>query len=270
MAATRSSSQGRKCPTPSTALPKWLVFVYRYWAVLFMLLCIAAVSLLPLEQEKGVFVQPSEEDSVFAFLSSFPLLTSVSWTILALGWALTRQNLTEDNTEVMAMVWHLTNGTWWSLACDSWSGLFKIMPRMRKLYLILDTKHGVNWKDQTQTPPWSPNQSSLESVYWAETMVHVPLALLTFYLYATRNPNRYLAEAFLGGVQLVGCFGYYGPELLIYLHGFETTWPDNRVIWWLGIGCVPLVWMIVPILLTLRAAKLQAQMNYKGGEKLKV
>ena len=36
------------------------------------------------------------------------------------------------------MVWHLSNGFWWSLGCDSMSGLFKIMPRMRKLYKILD------------------------------------------------------------------------------------------------------------------------------------
>ena len=43
--------------------------------------------------------------------------------------------------------------------------------------------------------------------------MHVPLSLITFYLYAKRNPNRYLTEAFVGGAQLVGSYGYYGPEV---------------------------------------------------------
>ena len=88
------------------------------------------------------------------------------------------------------------------------SGLFFAMPRMRRLYLILDNKHGVNWDDQMKSAPWHYNRSGLDAVYWCETTVHVPLALVTFYLYARRNPNRYLAEAFLGGVQLCGCYGY--------------------------------------------------------------
>jgi hypothetical protein len=138
---------------------------------------------------------------------------------------------------------------------------------MRTLYLILDNKHGINFSDQTLPAPWNPSQSAIESVYWAETTVHVPLALLSFYLYATRNPNRYIVEAFLGGAQLVGCYGYYGPEVLIHLHGFPTTWPDNRIIWWLGIGCVPVVWCAVPAILTARAVFMNGKI---GGEVKKV
>jgi hypothetical protein len=236
-----------------------------------MAFSIIAVSLLPLVEERGVLVEPTEADSIYSFLTSLPLVTSVSATALCLRWAMARWAMATEEagslslspTEFMAMVWHLTNGTWWSCGCDSWSGLFRIMPRMRKLYLILDTKHGVNFDDQAVTLPWSPAQSALESVYWAETTVHVPLALLTFYFYATRNNNRYLTEAFVGGAQLVGCYGYYGPELLIYLHGFETTWPSNWLIWWLGIGCVPVVWCAVPILLTVRACFMQKEINDK-------
>ena len=253
------SKYTRRAADAKMSLPRIL---FRYWPVLFMVSSIIAVATLPLIQERGVLVEPSAADSVFAFLTAPPFFIATTATILSLNWAI--KNCTAsafEDTEFMAMVWHLTNGTWWSCGCDSWSGLFRIMPRMRKLYLILDTKHGVNFADQALTKPWSPAQSSLEAVYWAETLVHVPLSLLTFYLYATRNPNRYLTEAFVGGAQLVGCFGYYGPELLIYLHGFPTTWPNNWVIWWIGIGCVPLVWCLLPILLTVRAALLQVQMN---------
>ncbi len=227
-----------------------------------MLASILAVVFLPLESENGVLVEPTEAESVQSFLTSPPLLIAVSVTLGLFAWAfIVHDSGSLPDTEVMAMVWHLTNGTWWSCGCDSWSGLFKIMPRLRSLYLILDNKHGVNFADQTKMAPWSPVQSTLESVYWAETTVHVPLALLTFYLYTTRSRNRYLTEAFLGGAQLVGCYGYYGPELLIWLHGFPTTWPKNPIVWWFGIGCVPVVWMLVPLLLTFRAFR----MNEKVG-----
>ena len=94
------------------------------------------------------------------------------------------------------------------------------------------SQHGVNWDDQSVDRPWNPEQATLESVYWAETTVHVPLSLLCFYLYATRNRNRYLVEAFVGGAQLVGSYGYYGPEvrsseegsdeLRSYVYGIST------------------------------------------------
>ncbi|GMI47842.1 hypothetical protein TrCOL_g12344 [Triparma columacea] len=247
--------------------PSPLRFAYRYWSVIFMAVCIGAVVFLPLVEEKGVLVEPTEADSVVAFLTSIPLIVAVSVTVAGLAWSLGYLGLTSlPDTEVMAMCWHLTNGTWWSCGCDSWSGLFKIMPRMRKLYLILDNKHGINFADQTKWSPWNPAQSALESVYWAETTVHVPLALLSFYLYATRSPRRYVVEAFLGGAQLVGCYGYYGPELLIWLNGFPTTWPDNKIIWWLGIGCVPIVWCLCPILLTARAFfMVDKEIKKKGG-----
>ena len=131
--------------------PSPLRFAYRYWSVIFMAVCIGAVVFLPLVEEKGVLVEPTEADSVVAFLTSIPLIVAVSVTVAGLAWSLGYLGLTSlPDTEVMAMCWHLTNGTWWSCGCDSWSGLFKIMPRMRKLYLILDNKHGINFADQTK------------------------------------------------------------------------------------------------------------------------
>ncbi|GMH63699.1 hypothetical protein TrRE_jg1009 [Triparma retinervis] len=186
-----------------------LRFAYRYWSVIFMAVCIGAVVFLPLVEEKGVLVEPTEAESVKAFLTSTPLIVAVSVTISGLAWSLGYLGLTSlPDTEVMAMCWHLTNGTWWSCGCDSWSGLFKIMPRMRTLYLILDNKHGINFADQT--------------------------------------------------------------KLLIWLHGFPTTWPDNQIIWWLGIGCVPIVWCLCPILLSARAFMMvDKEMKKKGGRKEK-
>ncbi|GMH89671.1 hypothetical protein TL16_g11527 [Triparma laevis f. inornata] len=243
----------KKYPDPPST-PVYL-YLYRFWPFLFMLSTILSVSLLPLQVERGILVEPSPADSVFAYLTSPFLIFCVSATVLGLYWAFEKMGCSKrGDTEQMAMVWHLTNATWWSCGCDSWSGLFQVMPRMRTLYRILDSKHGVNFNDQTFGPPWNPTRAALDSVYWAETTVHVPLSWLTFYLYATEHPSRYLVEAFLGGVQFVGCFGYYGPEFLSWLHGFETSWPENKVIWWLGIGCVPLVWCALPIALTVRAA----------------
>mmetsp|Transcript_13089 Transcript_13089/g.26878 ORF Transcript_13089/g.26878 Transcript_13089/m.26878 type:complete len:293 (-) Transcript_13089:143-1021(-) len=249
-------------------LTSFLRTLYRFWPIAFMAFCIGAVVFLPIVEERGVVVAPTDADTVQAFLTSPPLLIAMTATALGLRWSMSLGHVMTD-TEFMAMVWHLSNGTWWSLGCDSWSGLFRIMPRMRKMYLILDTKHGVNWDDQTVDRPWNPEQATLESVYWAETTVHVPLSLLAFYLYATRNRNRYLVEAFVGGAQLVGSYGYYGPELLAYLHGFPTTWPDNWVIFMLGIGCVPLVWCTLPCCLTLRAMLMQMEVNssFEGAAK---
>ncbi|GMH96989.1 hypothetical protein TrST_g3459 [Triparma strigata] len=216
-----------------------------------MLLTIISVILLPLTEEKGIILQPSDDDSVGSFLRSPVLSLCVALCGGGLWWM--KGKVVIGNTERMAMIWHLTNATWWSFGCDSLSGLFHLTPRMRKLYLILDSKHGVNFSDQARRAAWNPERATLDSVYWAETTVHVPLSWLAFYMYGTRHPSRYLVEAFLGGVQFVGCFGYYGPEVLAYLHGFETSWPANRVIWWLGVGCVPLVWCALPIALTVRA-----------------
>ncbi|GMI27468.1 hypothetical protein TeGR_g5480 [Tetraparma gracilis] len=241
-----ASSWSFSSPVPS--------FLLRFWPAVFMAVSIVAVVFLPIDQEQGIFVEPSAADSRRAMLTSPPFVYCVGATLMALRWAYGKKGAAKmSDVEQMAMVWHLTNATWWSCGCDSFSGLFQIMPRMRTVYRILDTKHGVNWDDQTMPLPWNPNRAALDSVYWAETTVHVPLAWLTFYLYATRSKKRYLTEAFLGGVQFVGCFGYYGPETLAWLHGFATTWPDNQIIWWIGVGCVPLVWCAFPIGLTVRA-----------------
>jgi len=79
----------------------------------------AAVVFLPLESEKGVLVEPTPADSVHAFLSSIPFLVVVTVTTSAMVWAFGYLGCSSlPDTEVMAMVWHLTNGTWWSCGCD--------------------------------------------------------------------------------------------------------------------------------------------------------
>merc|ERR1719283_755613 len=88
---------------------------------------------------------------------------------LFLGWLLAKRPHLHGTDKAMAM-WHLTNGFFWSLYCDSLSGLFVVMPRMRELSLVMDVSH-LNHE----------LRASLDACYWGEFLVHVPFSLLCFY-----------------------------------------------------------------------------------------
>jgi hypothetical protein len=90
-----------------------LSFVHRFWPVLMMAVTIVTVCMIPIEHEKNILVEPSADDSVTAFLTAPVFVVCVSATVLALSWAYTACHASSmPDMEQMAMVWHLTNGTW--------------------------------------------------------------------------------------------------------------------------------------------------------------
>ena len=79
---------------------------YRFWPLVFMATCILAVVFLPITEEKGVIVEPTEADSIKSFLTSPPLIFCITGTALCLRWALSKGDVMTDN-EMMGEIHEL-------------------------------------------------------------------------------------------------------------------------------------------------------------------
>lgn len=146
------------------------------------------------------------------FFFSIPVIGCTGLTILLLLWAYKWQQAGTklDSTQQLIMIWHLTNGTWWSLGCDVMSGLFAVMPLLNNTYLIIDSKHKLG-------PPFSDPRINLDVVYLTELTVHVPLSIIVFFCYASRSRARYLLEPLLGGS---ACLAHCNMPYIYFLHSF--------------------------------------------------
>ena len=93
----------------------------------------------------------------------------------------------------------------------------------------------------------------------SEISTHVPISWLCFYLYIHQAKSRRLVEAFLSGVQLMGTYAYYFPEIIEAWHRgtFEGgNWPfDDPLLFGLGIG-FGIMWVVFPIVLLVRAIRM--------------
>ena len=187
-------------------------------------------------------------DRAIDFLTS-PLLI-LCFALALAGYLWSRKACEElSSGQAAIMYWHLSNATWWSFGCDVISGGLGAMPKMRRLYEEIDSTHLL---PRTQ-------RGGLDSVYFAEATIHVPLSWLCFYLTARQHPARHIVQAFLGGAQVVGTYCYYLPE---YAAGM-THWSSDPLLFSLGIG-FGIVWIIVPALLTWQSC---VQVAERGSKK---
>ena len=78
--------------------------------------------------------------SPFEFITSFPIVFSVSMVVIGVVWAYEQINHLNAH-EQFSVWWHLTNAAFWSLGCDVFSGLFEIQLNLRTIYQVMDTNH---------------------------------------------------------------------------------------------------------------------------------
>lgn len=151
--------------------------------------------------------------------------------------------------EQMCMLWHLVNVTWFQTGCDVLSGLFQVMPNLSDDYNLLNERH--------KFPLHHPERIHIDVIYWFELVVEIPLGIVVLYLYLTRNSTRYVVEAFLHGMHLTGAFAYYVPGLILG----ETT----HVVLSNIDRAIASLWVIVPVMLLWRAARLHSKYNNVNG-----
>lgn len=113
---------------------------------------------------------------------------------------------TLDSVERGMMVWWLTNIFFFHTHCDLLSGYYQVMPNLSEIYAAMTPQH--------QSPQWAEPRLHLDTTYFLELTVEVPLAIFVLLLYLRRHPGRYFAETFAVAVQMAGTVIYYTPPLI--------------------------------------------------------
>jgi hypothetical protein len=217
--------------------------LYIYWPVLMEFFTIALACSLDTSDPTKLFALHFSVNQWLAMLLSPFLLICATFAAVGMWkihkvWAAGGEGAF-SNTDKFAMVWFLMNACWYHTGCDVMSGLFQVMPNLRDAYAISNANHLFPMHDL--------HRIALDSVYWLELLVQVPLCLWVLALYARRSAARPVVETFLCSLHFAGTWAYYVPYLLMG----ETSNPIVSNI----DRTVALAWIIVPIALSIRAMK---------------
>jgi hypothetical protein len=219
---------------------KTLRWLYIHWAALLFPATIVFASLYD-PTNAGAPLPFSFAPSRFAaMIFSWPMALVV--LPMAAGFVLARRAWARSGafslSDKMAMVWFLMCASWFHIGCDVLSGLFQVMPNMTEAYRAMN--------DALLQPRHHPDRIVLDVVYWFELFVQMPLAYLTFWLYAIRSPARPTVECFLCGLHVLGTVAYYIPDMVLG----HTTHPllTNMD------RAMASLWIWVPAALALRAS----------------
>ena len=183
----------------------------------------------------GELVVQSTEKMMEFFLSPW-LLGCVAATLA--GSYATLRNTKLRKVEKALTLWALTNATWWSFGCDVLSGYFAVMPVLRDHYNVVDTKHMI-----------LNQRSGLDAVYLCEFLIHVPLCWMVFFSYHSNWSFTRTLETALSGIQIVGTWAYYIPEIL----DGQNHYPKGGIALYFGVY-FGLLWIILPALIIVRNA----------------
>lgn len=104
------------------------------------------------------------------------------------------------------MMWWWTNIFFFHTSCDILSGYYQVMPGLTQIYAEMTPAH--------KQPRWSDARLHLDTTYFLELTVEVPLAILMIILYTKRHPARYFVECAAVAVQFAGTIIYYTPALI--------------------------------------------------------
>lgn len=215
--------------------------LFIYWPACMELFTVAIVCCLDTSDPTKLIAFHFDPAQWGAMLLSPFLLTCAFFAALGM-WKLHQIWKTGEpfsNTDKFAMVWFLMNATWYHTGCDVMSGLFQVMPNMRDAYAISNAGHNFPMHDL--------HRIALDTVYWLELFIQVPLCLVVIWLYAKRSPARPVVETFLCALHFAGTWAYYLPSILMG----ET---NNPIVSNLD-RTIATAWIIVPAALSWRAMK---------------
>ena len=207
------------------------------YAPLVLALIVGASGGIFAPSRDGDLIVQSPEKMMEFFLSSW-FLGCVGLTVFGIVLSSRVSHLSKIDRTLA--YWALTNATWWSFGCDVLSGYFAVMPILRDHYNVVDTKHLI------------PNErSGLDAVYLCELLVHVPLCWFVFFSYINNWPFTKTLETALSGIQIVGTWAYYVPEIL----DGQKHYPRGGIALYFGVY-LGLLWIVLPALLIARNAYL--------------
>jgi len=131
--------------------------------------------------------------------------------------------------------------------CDILSGFFQVMPVLTEMYMRMSPAH---LHDR-----WHESRAHLDSGYVLELLVEVPLAAWVLWLFAARDPARYVVETFALAVQFAGTVTYYAPAIAKWEWACYFSYIDRTC------GAV---WLLYPLLLLARRVR-EARPDSNGG-----
>lgn len=201
--------------------------------------------------------QPPTVDTTFDFFTSPCVWFTIIASVCGVYWgerklSLEKMNLDKQekmlgknfySMERMLMHWHLSNATVWSCMFDALSGGLGVIPKVRGMYEVFDTRHTLDLD----------MRSGLDGIYFCEAVLHVPFSFLLFFLYATQHPARRLLEALVCGFQIVGAIAYYIPGAFDMGKFWALHDPALFIICTLGGG----LWVVFPFMIFRRAWRLE-------------
>merc|ERR1719162_2245094 len=82
------------------------------------------------------------------------------------------------------MLWWCTNFFFFHFHCDLLSGYWQVMPALTELYAHISPGH--------LKPQWADPRLHLDTTYFLELTVEVPLACFCLFLYLRGHPARYV------------------------------------------------------------------------------
>ena len=152
-----------------------------------------------------------------------------------------RENPTGWNdTDKMVIIWYLMNACWFHTGCDVLSGLFQVMPNLTESYQVSNAVH--------DNPRYHTSRAFLDSVYWFELLVELPLCVLVYKLSLKRSLWAHPVEILLCGFHFAGTVAFYIPNLLMGEVSNTVVSNIDRA--------VGSLWVIIPTLLAIRSMKI--------------
>mmetsp|Transcript_11568 Transcript_11568/g.42309 ORF Transcript_11568/g.42309 Transcript_11568/m.42309 type:complete len:245 (-) Transcript_11568:287-1021(-) len=217
--------------------------------VLFIAGCVATPAVLSPEKAREHFTDPF-------------LLGALALTILTIlvGTALRRGDLSPRDRRVAT--WYLLNGSIIHILMDGLvgthgleglcgpRGFAEVLPLMDAQYRKLDGRFNMSFGDH--------RGSCVYLVSLVELFVAGPLCLAVYVAYVSHSPYRRPLEIVTAVSQLYGAVVFAGSEILNGLPNVHPDWDlefsfDHVLYFWFAFVFCELLWVVVPLNLTLTA-----------------
>ena len=212
-----------------------------YWPAFMAVATVLLAVLIDHRDTRGLTLNWNAERTRALILSPYIwLCTTAAVTGIVYAKRTWAENTTAYSTaDKMITIWFLMGACWYHTGCDFLSGLLQVMPTLRDFYISSNAVH--------LHPMHHPARAYIDAVYYLEILVQTPLCILTYLLYLRRSAIRPVVEASLCALHFAGTVAFYIPNLL----AGETTHPILSNL----DRCIGMLWIIIPIVLTVRAAR---------------
>jgi hypothetical protein len=219
--------------------------LYIYWSLIFAVgVALLAACLDPVAStEQRTLVLRFEAQPFVNLFTFWGLWVCVAAASFGIFWAnkAWRDNPNGWNdTDKMVIIWYLMNACWFHTGCDVLSGLLQVMPNITESYAVSNAVH--------HHPRYHESRAFLDSVYWLEILIEVPLCIAVYQLSLKRSVWAHPIEIALCAFHFAGTITFYVPNILTGVVTNPVVSNLDRV--------VGAVWMVVPTILAIRSMRI--------------